>query len=124
MKELNKKMLKFAGFRRATWSEPHEDVYVLVEPNSGGMSHCWVNFPNDLNACFKWLVPKLQREDRNIIQIQFDPPNDDNETYWARIYYEVPLEGTKGSWSEDIVESKNETPALALCRAIEKLIGD
>ncbi len=63
----------------------------------------WVNFPDSLDDCFKWLVPKLQdfTMGRHFLLNEFYFQAVDKATY---------------------TESRCETPALALCLAIEKLI--
>ena len=60
------------------------------------------DFPNDLNACFKWLVPKLDK-----VKIIL------NEAPSGDVFWNAQANDAKVT---------SETPALALCLAIEKLI--
>ena len=62
-------------------------------------------FTSSLDACFKWLIPKVGK-----VIIQFD--NNFNHWYCSLVLWDNP----KG-----ITIAKEETPALALCLAIEKL---
>jgi len=64
-----------------------------------------------LDACFKWLVPKLPINAHISVSKDIDRP-----TYYARIlghYFDSP----------QYVGIDDGSPALALCLAIEKLIG-
>lgn len=88
MEELNKKL--------AEWAEvPLEERLAY-------------NFPYDLNACFKWLVPKLH-SDGYYIQLLTRAVDDIAS---VAIGYE----------GEKIVEIFDTVP-LAMCKAIEKLIN-
>lgn len=81
----------------------------------GGTTHYYVdpegkpcdlpNFVGSLDACFKWLVPKL--------------PPPDILFYRKFGKWEASLEFYQDPWES--IESA-ETPAHALCLAIEKLI--
>ncbi len=108
-KELNKKLLEFAGFEEADikkhyyWQTSDEKVALRIEPYEGRDAGYHVkppNFTESLDACFKWLVPKV-----------------------SRLYIYRPAKGApitvrvNGKYREEA-----ETPALALCLAIEKLI--
>lgn len=65
------------------------------------------DFPNDLNACFKWLVP-----DHDIVKIIFTYFDDDAT---CTVYQ-------GGDWFEGSAEIGQD--ALALCRAFEQLIDN
>jgi len=69
-------------------------------------------FTRSLNACFKWLVPKLQSEYR-VYSITFDNLPVHTETEIACILHSADYE-------TQIFYGK--TPALALCKAIEQLL--
>ena len=63
--EINKKLAEWAGFTVKNYPEPR--VYLgekaWFSPDGlffSGLIN-FIDFTNDLNACFKWLVPKLQR---------------------------------------------------------------
>lgn len=82
------------GERYAKWYEPDSE-YPFKLPR----------FTRSLDACFEWLVPKL-----DTVTIEKTP------------YYEgflATAEIEERSW-----EVEDKTPALALCKAIEKLIDN
>ena len=94
-KELNDNLAEWAGFI------PKGTAYVW--PNN--KFDFAPNFTSSLDACFKWLIPKVGK-----VIIQFD--NNFNHWYCSLVLWDNP----KG-----ITIAKEETPALALCLAIEKL---
>lgn len=102
-KALNEKLAKWAGFK-----------YQYKPISYGGppaKRNGWYNdtefleelpgFTRSLDACFKWLVPKL---DKAVALYWFHGP----EGWTAKI----------GA----IIQARDDSPALALCLAIEKLI--
>ena len=115
MNELNEKMLKFAGFITYNRSVEFTRIARYTSPDGKYLMRV-PYFPNNLNACFKWLVPKLSGD--------------------YRISLEWSLGGIICAWtieecSENIKRScyysstntcDGGSPALALCLAIEKLI--
>jgi len=112
--KLNEKLLKFAGFREADIKKRYyftiggERASKWYRPDSEYASKP-PNFPASLDACFKWLVPKLQ--ERGLL-FNFSV----RDTTIVRIYSQ-PYEALAAT------EDKNS--ALAFCLAIEKLIeGD
>ena len=102
--ELNKKLAEWAVFRLLYKDIEDRKSWYWVQPNgqTQAIREPLPAFPYSLDACFKWLVPKLPLQE---IYIQ---PTSDN------------------SWQVDIEREEYwadaETPALALCLAIEKLI--
>ena len=72
------------------------------------VSHGLPYFPKSLDACFKWLVPKLEEW-----SIASDYTHSQMEGYIATATVTKPF-------SHNVAHA--ETPALALCLAIEKLI--
>jgi len=122
MKELNEKLAKWAGFQPRDHSE-NDDHRVVHEwrtwplPSGGPIPEIrdYVpDFTNDLNACFKWLVPHI-----GMVWIETGSWGKDGED-------EAGTDSTISIWSnkEDnwSYHSSDENPALALCRAIEKVI--
>jgi len=112
--KLNKKLLEFAGFRHPAQKEcgdlTPEDWWRF--PTSHIMPDS-PDFPNDLNACFKWLVPKLQEGGYGftLCDSQGKPP------YFFELYsYQTMFPEAHAG------DAEAETPSLALCLAIEKLI--
>ena len=106
--ELNKKLAEWAGFKST-------DVPDVLNYQQGHKEWCYPNlrckldlptFTQSLDACFKWLVPKLKHYELSNWAWK-------KHTGWAgiekieRIEYRFAIA---------------DTPALALCLAIEKLI--
>jgi len=85
--ELNKKLAEWAGFK-------YDDWLGWIYPDGENFDEL-PDFPNDLNACFKWLVPNI-KDDITRMEVLI-------------------------SWAYEIYTLENP-PALALCLAIEKLI--
>ena len=106
--ELNQRLAIWAGIKY----EPDQDVFKVIFPDGSwyNIGHDWKldeiepDFTQSLDACFKWLVPKLKF---------------------------VAIDGEAGHFNAGLFQTENfdyyngeaETPALALCLAIEKLIG-
>ena len=105
MQELNKKLAEWAGF-----------VGILDYPNKTSIGHpsqqsglfVNLNFTESLDACFKWLVPKVF-DDIVLLQHTFF-----KDHWWAKIGSEYEPK------KQIVVEAKGA--ALAICLAIEKLI--
>ncbi|MBA7652587.1 hypothetical protein ES703_60422 [subsurface metagenome] len=98
---LNKKLAEWAGLDWTITFE-FEDEY----------GYCRPFFTNSLDACFKWLVPKLPTGCNVLIYKDCDRP-----TFYAKIqgfYLDSPM--FKGD--------SNESPALAFSKAIERLIDE
>lgn len=104
---LNKKVAEWAGFRQELAPDSFRHIYgdIWRFPNSW-WAHEPPNFTQSLDACFKWLVPNLQR-----VEITQEL----KQQSYARIVVQPNLK------YEDYQEW-DDTPALALCLAIEKLI--
>lgn len=111
MEELNEKIAKWCGFKFSHKNKaknfftgaPGRFVKFWFYLN-GEVSEL-PDFPNDIKACFEYIVPKLTS-----FRITYNPLYIDG--YFA-----------------EIKETKNylateETPALAFCRAVEKLIDE
>lgn len=126
--ELNRKLAKQAGYKGSPEQRARMDAEALAEknkklaewagfvgiidyPNKASIGHpstksglfIKLDFTQSLDACFKWLVPKLSDY---FIGSSVDGHT---ATVWNISY----------SYG-----AKAETPALALCKAIERLIGD
>jgi len=113
--ELNKKLAEWAGFK---WRQFEHPIKVWGEEWEGAWFHLDIpelpipkeslpNFTNSLDACFKWLVPKFYR-------------------YWMTRTNNCKEHRFEFSWGDAdgfvFYYAEAETPALALCLAIEKLI--
>ena len=120
--ELNQKLAEWAG-----WTIEGDDVVIIhteYPPNQTCQGYeaeylCNVhqlNFTQSLDACFKWLVPKLFREfEVDDMEIKLDSRRDGDGYAWLLFGYTRNLQS-----HSDYVTS----PALALCLAIEKLIDN
>lgn len=112
--ELNRKLSKWAWFveadikkhyywevggkRCAKWLEPNTTYHIKLP-----------RFTQSLDACFKWLVPKLNKMGIRIHMIT--QPRGRNDYFCSMGGKWFPYQTVYA-----------ETPALALCLAIEKLI--
>jgi hypothetical protein len=103
--ELNKKLAEWAGFQLSQGATSNHPYTIAPDGTVLGIAHpAPLNFTSSLDACFKWLVPKLW--DSGVISLRI--AQDKEGKYWAFILPVCEVEG--------------ETPALALCKAIEQLI--
>lgn len=106
---MNKKLAEWAGFKKCRITKyEFQDTDGWEYPDLLQIPDL-PNFAQSLDACFKWLVPKI-----DFGQMSFFLMED-------------------GSWmcaldyvgkDDDEFEGHGETPALAICKAIEKLIDD
>ena len=97
--ELRNKIAKWLG-----WEFHADGVHWRSSPDVLGCSvlENLPDFPNDLNACFEYTVPKLK---------------------YFSLYYDRGLGWLISIDDKNRVEmASEESPALALCRAVEKLI--
>ena len=104
MEELNKKLAEWIGFKLVEKAH-HADIW---ESPNGTRYEGLPHFTFSLDACFKWLVPKLGKI---IIQL------DNTAKLW---YCSLVMEDMQSR----MFTVRAETPALALCKAIEKLIAE
>jgi len=104
MTELNEKLAKWVGFTKITaeggWNWP--DGKRMIHPP---------DFCNSLDACFKWLVPKLIEKDCDIT-IALGANGD------IDIYIWTPL----GERFEENNQFPDDTLTSLLCKAIEKVL--
>ena len=105
---LNRKLAEWAGFKSAMGSATLYDY-----PNRGRCSNL-PNFTQSLDACFKWLVPKL---DEWGLCLQENEDSDEPTDFMP--YAQVSIK-RDGKWVHKGVYNKNS--ALALCLAISKVI--
>lgn len=100
--ELRKKLAEWAGFKHGwfDWRYPDGEYWRELP-----------NFTESLDPCFKWFGPKLEY----FFEFRFNETlwKDEDKRWRCRLF-------NKGF--KDRFESYGNTPALALCRAIEKLI--
>ena len=122
MEELNRKLAEWAGFSiRSVWDTGFQLFKTPQKPSPDGAHYDeeefeenWYKaistdyFTSSLDACFKWLVPKLFHKDI-MVRTVHSSGTPSFEGYLHRI-------GHGDYWGVA------ETPALALCLALEKLI--
>ena len=118
LNRLDKKFAEWAGFTNygdTDWRRPDGML-------AGGTGLC-PDFTQSLDACFKWLVPKSRMDTLWIIN-NLDSPT-------PKLEYCFGITRGEGNdlicWDkeipiEDCLSPIVDTPALALCLAIEKLI--
>ena len=113
--ELNKKIAEWLG-----WEFHPDGVHWRMSSGVLGWSILknLPDFPTSLDACFEYIVPKLNR-----ISIYTDkrigPKNPDTMTYGG---YKATVEVSINNVTQWQEIGEGETPALALCLAVEKLI--
>ena len=106
--ELNEKLARWAGFKRDGAA-----ISGWVNPSGDSAQYGLPDFPNSLDACFKWLVPKLVADSPLDVVLL-------TSGYGGATTYTAMLCPT-GVTDSKAVE-KASTPALALCRAIAKIV--
>jgi len=102
--ELNKKLAEWAGFRQYKGGL----MFATPEPLPDLFRPDELDFTKSLDRCFKWLVPALP----NGIRLRMLGQRRDKKGFFCSIGGKLGVH----------CYSEAETPALALCRAIEKLI--
>ena len=95
-KALNKKLAEWAGL-------DYDASGAIYNPDEG--TWCYNFFTESLDACFRWLVPKILNMGRNVCLMTVG--ND-----WIFII----------SPNEIYEVDSAKTPALAICGAVEKFI--
>ena len=109
--ELNEKLAKWAGFFSFSHNPNMFDFGVAPD---GRISSA--NFTTSLDACFKWLVPKLEP-----LGYDLEISNDAEMTGWR-----ISLHNRNSGCSHASLHEDFNTPsevALALCKAIERMIN-
>ena len=108
MKEFNEKLALWAGFRYVNDDSGHYSPYWKNPVNNWVHRHS-PDFSESLDDCYKWLVPKLQYMGYVTNLICYEESG-------ARADIDSVLLFEEG------FDASNNSPALALCLAIEKLI--
>jgi len=114
---LNEKLAEWAGFEFKEVKFDGADSCGVPIPQWLGVDYgSWEppNFTQSLDACFKWLVPKLLEQlDPDTIKVELKYGRT-KEMVWTFLFED---------WQAHSYHyAQAETPALALCLAIEKLI--
>jgi len=121
-----KKLAEWAGFKLAT---PVNITKFYTHPSLSRHIFCQLpDFPHDLNACFKWLVPEALRRGYTVTTLSFRQMSG---LYYSetKIYEEqvIPHQVKCGTLLASAWEQGKELDkivALALCEAILKLIKE
>ena len=117
MEKLNRKIAEWVGFYREIEKVDLPDKWKLEEWHDpmGKVTKDFSlpNFCKSLDACFEYIVPKLGY--REILLV----PRPTTEESWSCWIGRFGI--GQGTMPEAIAEGF-ESPALALCRAVEKLI--
>lgn len=124
--ELNEKLLKFAGFTKVEgmkhyWNEPNTVRTMHFSDGHTaeiGKRVIPPEFHNDMNACFKWLVPNV----KTLTGIEFAGSDDTFTSWLCKLWYGIWADRGSIQVKQDYYEAEAETPAQALCQAIDKLI--
>ena len=103
--ELNKKIAEWLGFKLAKAPSDDGFYYFTID----GMGHP-ANFTYSLDACFEYIVPKLDNSYDIYVSRHYDRPG------FSCAIQNITLSGYKP------IFTTAETPALAFCLAVEKLI--
>lgn len=112
-KELNRKLAEWAGFAEIPWYvRAGKQIFEWLSPNAERHNET-PDFVKSLDACFKWLVPKLDINDK--VLVRWSPVRGYRE-YTAEIW----IWGFPGK--DFVVEWTTETPSLALSKAFEAVI--
>jgi len=116
--ELNRKLAKWAGLKSEIHVESEHKWERFRAPD--GSYHPLLDFTQSLDACFKWLVPKLQDKGHNINLLAFE-----HEGFKADIsdcvFTQTAMSGYD-PYRSTIGIGEDKVAALALCLAIEKVI--
>ena len=121
--ELNEKLARWAGFHFQTLDELHPKY--RHEANL-----CWVystiwigrdlpDFITSLDACFQWLVPKLQDAGYMV-----DLTAHEHKGFYAKLSSIFQSAREPEEYYEPIADAKDDSAALALCKVIKQLIID
>ncbi|GAI69687.1 unnamed protein product [marine sediment metagenome] len=102
MEELNKKIAVWLGWEFASNGKKYR---LSPEASGWGRIDLLPKFTESLDACFKYIVPKLES-----YMIK--------QNIWGTEHHCWIMFGGKPATSSE------ETPALAFCKAVEKLIDD
>lgn len=119
--KLNKKLAEWAGFYQLAIFIPADKIDWWLEPEEwyGKRAYCpkgkLPNFTQSLDACFKWLVPKVHAY---VLQ-SF---SSGHHLHHASVTLPYTNLQDMQVFSANVVRTEN--PALALCLAIEKLMED
>ena len=126
MEELNKKIAEWLGWK----FHPHHHVFnqgdaytVLDHWTPSRYSKIWVDEPNfttSLDACFEYIVPKLQAADISIEITCYRGGSDKSFGVITRDWSVCDIVHTEPTYN---YVSGDSLP-LALCRAVEKLIDE
>ena len=110
--KLNKKLARWRGLKLGKQAS-YSGYYLFADTDGIIWS---ANFTGSLDACFKWLVPKIV-----IIGGWVSCGIDENEAF---ALIDAENDGFYELFNGKHFDAEATTPALALCLAIEKLIDE
>ena len=125
--KLNEKLARWAGFtfvKRGSgkviiklygWDVVDEQTFIHYPDGGSGLYEDMTPFTDSLDACFKWLVPKVISKGHWLGMITTQMSS--GTQYIFAIYVEKYKDKAEH-------EASNKDPALALCLASEKLIDN
>ena len=114
---LNRRLAEWVGFwQKITGSSDY--WHYPSKPNGKVCGWSYPSFTTSLDACFRWLVPKVElyltNKGHRYEEISFGKEN--NEGFCFIVWWQ-----NGDDYGCQVTDGRGE-PALALCRAIEKLI--
>jgi len=123
MDDLNRKLAEWVGFiyDESLRTSIYKPSTKWITPD-GHIMDGIPDFAHSLDACFKWLVPKL-REGRGRIRIGFDYFDTGGGEVVIEEYVKL-ITGWYWTYLSHYQPARGFDPALALCKAIEKLIDE
>ncbi|MBA7693124.1 hypothetical protein ES703_101700 [subsurface metagenome] len=116
MEELDKKIAEWVGLKDfGIYADHAGDYYYMQfpEPDQNVAYYRGQAFHLSLDACFKYIVPKLGYKEILLV------PRPTTEESWSCWIGKFGI--GQGTMPEAVAEGF-ETPALAFCKAVEKLI--
>ena len=127
--ELNEKLARWAGFTQTDIKKSYYwdlgERYAKWIPPSKEYGIKLPDFTSDLNACFRWLVPKLREIMDNLetlTSLEDITFNYEDKEVIAYISY-WPITGNEVADNYMATkEGKGDSEALALCLAIEQMM--
>jgi len=121
-KKKNEEIAKWAGFEQTIYKyDSYVSIYWTLPDKSNGYPSL-PDFYHDLNALFKWVMPKLQMHNEVVIRWSSTEVRAGDRDYLvAPQGWSVTIFGQSKESMVDI-ETTGISPTNALCLAVEKLI--
>ena len=128
--ELNRKIAEWCGLHFYPECECIRNAGICwgVSAETYGKNGHWhfvlPHFTKSLDACFEYIVPKLQKTGTGYcIEFIYNATERDTKRFECVLLHEYLAVNTYFAGSNKVnIYYYDKTPALALCRAVEKLI--